>query len=966
VSDGSGDFQFDFVRVGVYVMSIEAPGFKRFQSRLPLTAGQKVRQTYALEVGAVSETVEVQGAAPLLNTVSAEQLNTFESKKVLDLPLSRRNVTSLLSIGTGVTVVGDSRYGGIRMNGVGMNGTKFAVDGNEATGNPEGNSPRNHQGGNLVDIMSIEGIQEVNTVKGILPAEFGGTVGGQVNILTKSGTNAFHGSLFENFQSDSLNAQDPFLAQKPPFTYNQFGGSAGGPIVRNKIFVFGAFEAYRESRFRRVQGDVPTQTHRSLVISRQPSYALPMEVMPLPNQPHDPNGITGQYIAASREFRADNHVDLKGDIQLKPTSMLSLTYSRGRPLNQIPQIYLDQSNDEHIKIFSERGTGSFVTSGRSWTSESRVGYTMNDSEQLNAYIQRLDSRLPTEKFAFGNRIGRIAPNLGWGTPASQNSILEGPIINASEKFAKHTGSHSFKFGGQYVWRSGMRDKINNPSFSYTGLDDFLNNIPSTVTFSHGQGEHSRRMYDFGFFVQDDWRVRSDLTLNIGLRYDYYSNTVATPKKGSESFLYNVRLLDSQFNVQRQPTGHPFNADAVNFGPRFGFSYNPRGTGKTVIRGGAGIAFSPQMVGSVGLGVQSRDIPRVISFSRQEALSLGIRFPMSSDQARSIIEKRARERDFISVFTMINPDLEDPYSMHFTLGIQRAINSTLALETSYVGLQGRKFLLWRFPNQPNRETGVRPNPNLAVSHNADQSQKVSYHSLQTSLRKRYSRNLSGSFNYTWGKSISSVGGAGDNGAYYHDGGVSELQDFFNIRAGRGPSFGDITHYASAELIYDLPSLSSWKNPFVRQVLDGWSLATIFNGQTGQPINITQSSGIEASRPDYIGGNTVLGDYRKTLQYLDRSTLALVPILSISRATARPGNIGYGALRGPGAWNLDFSASKNFRIKERVTFQLRTDMFNALNNVNLAGLVTNINTTATFGQLRSTRGQRVIQLNSRITW
>ena len=255
-SDGGGDFQFDFVRVGLYTMSIEAPGFKRFQSSMELTGGQQVRRSFALEVGEVTETVEVASAAPLVNTVSAEQLQTFEARKVLDLPLARRNISGLLPIGTGVNQVGDRRYGGIRMNGVGMNGTKFSVDGTEATGNPEGNSPRTHQGGNLIDIMSIEGVQELHVVKGILPAEYGGMVAGQVTILTKSGTNEFHGSLFENFQSNSLNAKDPFLAQKPPFTYNQFGGSAGGPIVKNKVFLFGDYEGYRESRFRRLTANV--------------------------------------------------------------------------------------------------------------------------------------------------------------------------------------------------------------------------------------------------------------------------------------------------------------------------------------------------------------------------------------------------------------------------------------------------------------------------------------------------------------------------------------------------------------------------------------------------------------------------------------------------------------------------------------------------------------------------------------
>jgi outer membrane receptor protein involved in Fe transport len=960
---GSGDFQFDFLRVGAYTMSIRATGFKGFESKMDLTAGQSVRRSYALEVGAATETIQVESAAPLVNTVSAEQLQTFDAQKVIDLPLARRNVSALFPIGSGVATVEDRRYGGVRMNGVGMNGTSFSVDGTEASGNLEQNSPKTHQGGNLIDIMSIEAIQEVHTVKGILPAEYGGMVAGQVTILTRSGTNTVHGSLFENFQSASLNANDPFLTSKPRFTYNQFGGSVGGPVIKNRIFLFGTYEGYRESRFRALNADVPTLSHRNQVIAAQAAYKLPLDVIPLPNRPHDPNGRTGPYIFAGREFRTDNHVDVKGDYHLSSTKMLALTYSRGRPLNELPQYYLNNANDEHIKIYSERGTGSFVTSGASWTSETRFGFTINDSDQANIYINQRDPLNPNEQYQWGRRLSQIAPNLGWSSPASQNSILEGPTVNISEKFAKHSGSHSLKFGGGYVWRHGQRDKINNVVYNYTGLDDFLANIPSGITAAFGQGEYSARIYEFGAFVQDDWRIRPNLTLNFGLRYDFYSNLVAKEDKNSGSFFYNVGLLDSKFNVTPfRDVNSPYNHDKVNFAPRIGFNYNPDGHGKTVLRGGFAVMFSPQMLGSLWQGIQTKVIPRRAVFTRAEALQLGIKFPMYNDDIRKIVEQRAKD-GFTNLFNIINPDLENPYTMHYTLGIQRELTPSLVLETAFVGLQGRKFFLWRWANEPDRQTGQRPNPNLAVSYYADQSQTLSYTSWQTSLRKRYSSNLSGSFHYTWGKSLS-TGGGGDPGAYFHEGGATSVQDFFNVKADRGPSLGDITHYAAAEMIYELPRLANL-NPFVRQAFGGWRVAGIYVGQTGQPLNITQSSALNVNRPDYVGGPAVLDNYNATRRYLNTAAFAKVPIVAASRATARPGTIGSGAVRAPGAWNVDFSLAKDFKLTEKAKLQIRTDMFNALNHVNLTGLVTSID-SSTFGQLRSTRGQRQIQLNGRIMW
>src|SRR5262245_34959531 len=199
----AGDFQFDFLRVGSYTIQIEAPGFKRSQSSaIELVAGQNIRQTYALQVGDVNETVQVEGTTPLVNTVSAEQLQSFGSKTVTDLPLSRRNFSSILRIGTGVTPATGGSATGIRLNGIGKNGTAFSVDGTEASANPEGRNSQAFGAVNYVDILSIESIEEVHTVKGILPAEYGGALGGQVNVLTRSGTNEFHGSLFENFQAE--------------------------------------------------------------------------------------------------------------------------------------------------------------------------------------------------------------------------------------------------------------------------------------------------------------------------------------------------------------------------------------------------------------------------------------------------------------------------------------------------------------------------------------------------------------------------------------------------------------------------------------------------------------------------------------------------------------------------------------------------------------------------------------------
>ncbi len=966
VSGEAGDFQFDFLRVGTYTILIETQGFKRFEAKgIELVAGQNVRQTFPLQVGDVTETVQVEGTAALVNTVSSEQLQSFGSKTVKDLPLAKRNFSNLLTVGTGVSGASGGSGSGVRLNGIGKNGTAFSVDGTEASGNPEGRNTQNFGGTNYIDILSLESIEEVHTVKGILPAEYGGALGGQVNVLTRSGSNQFHGSLFENFQAENLNAKDPFLNRKPPFTYNQFGGAGGGPIKRNRIFIFGAYEGYRESQLDRVEGNVPTQFMRDMVLRAVPAYADAMAPVPLPNQPHNPTANNALYVGTGVSIRRDNHLDVKGDFRLGNTSNLSLTYSRGRPYRLIPSIYVN--NEQDNQVFSERGTASYVTGGASWTSETRFGYNSNDAHNVNRSFNNpiLDAAHPKEDFIQGRRLGRLSTNLGWGTlAANQDLMLEGPTWNLGEKFSRHLGNHSLKFGGLFTHHCCQRNNVEAVAWTYSGLPDLLANIPSQINASFGNGEYTAKMWELGGFLQDDWRVNPKLTLNLGIRYDYFSHLVARADDSSGSFLINPDgIRDRNFSIgPTRPEDSAYESDRSNWGPRFGFAYNVDGKSKTVIRGGTGFIFSPQVIGNMWNLVGTQYVPKRILFSRQDAIALGLKYPMYNDDLRKVVEKQAVAEGFTNIFALINPTIQSPYTHHYSLGIQRELTRDLALETAFVGVRGTKFPMWRPLNEPDRVTGIRPNPKLRATYYLDESATSSYASWQTSVRKRYSKNFSGSVHYTWGKSLAYNGG--DIGTWYQGDNAARVQDFHNIRAEHAPSTGDLKHYFATEWVYDTPSLAGMSGA-MRQLLGSWQLGGILTARTGEPLAITQTSSLQVNRPDYIGGEAINGNYKPNLQYLNRSAFALVPLIAASGASARPGNLGWGAIRGPGAWNFDVSLGKNFRLTEAVKLQLRTDMFNSLNHVNPANINTGLN-AGTFGQVRGTTGQRVVQLNARLTW
>jgi len=263
VSDERGEFALPALPAGRYTVRIELAGFKTYTNEgLQLGAGETVRQTFELEVGQVSENVTVEAAAPLVETASAAQKESLGTQQVTELPFSRRNLINLVTLAPGAAdaSVGIAGNGNIRLNGVAEGGSTITVDGTDAVANPETRGMGQYGGQSQISIMSVEAVAEVQVAKGILPAEYGGVVGGQINFITRSGTNQFHGTAFENYQNEAFFARDTFLpstSRKPQDRFNQFGGSLGGPVIRNRVFFFAAYEGYRETAGVIVNGGGP-------------------------------------------------------------------------------------------------------------------------------------------------------------------------------------------------------------------------------------------------------------------------------------------------------------------------------------------------------------------------------------------------------------------------------------------------------------------------------------------------------------------------------------------------------------------------------------------------------------------------------------------------------------------------------------------------------------------------------------
>src|SRR5687768_16857167 len=349
VSDANGEFVLSALPNGPYTLRIELSGFKTISQRgIQLGAGQTVRQSFTLEVGAMSETITVSGEAPLIQTAMSVQSDTLGSQEVTELPVNRRNLTNLIGLSAGVVITGTGAAGGsggVQMNGVASGGTGITVDGTEANSNPEGRSLTQYGSENQISVMSLDSIAEVQIVKGVLPAEYGGVAGGQINVISRSGTNVLHGSAFYSAQNEKWNARDFFSSsQKPVGTFNQYGGTLGGPVLRNRAFFFATYEGYREEIQRNLSTTVPYQSTRDQLLAALPfpETKIVLDILPLPTEPIvsssgvvDP--LVGRWRGLGLQKRTENHVVAKTDAAMFNGANLSFTYTRLRPFTLIPR-----------------------------------------------------------------------------------------------------------------------------------------------------------------------------------------------------------------------------------------------------------------------------------------------------------------------------------------------------------------------------------------------------------------------------------------------------------------------------------------------------------------------------------------------------------------------------------------------------------------------------------------------------
>jgi hypothetical protein len=944
-SNKDGLYSFDYVPIGSYTITATIAGFQSESQRLNLTAAQTARGDFSLGIAKSQDVVEVSAELPMLNTTTSDQVHTLSEVALNQLPVAHQDWTSVLQLGPGIStaVVPSSQAGAsLSLNGLPPAAFNLTVDGTNATSDPENPSFGFYQGPNIINTINNDAIAEVVVVKGVAPATIGTTMSGNVNIVTKSGGNQYHGSAYEINSVSVYNARNQFLTSRPRSTFNEYGGFFGGPILHSKLFFFGSYEGARLSAAEAITGAVPTP----YLINQSPSiYSSLFEAYPTVAQPSDPTAITAQYFGAGSETQTDGNGVVRVDYNINDSNLLYGRYIGARPKKLQPNVVT--INPRNTTASTDAENFGYTHSAKSFTSLTRFGYN-------RVHLTRLDE-------GFASDLEQVELE-GLNSGGAEQFQIIGDIYTLDEAIAFSRGRHSIIVGGIFQKQNAGRVDYNTATIQYPSLAQFITNSPSLVQITFDLNPFNLYNYQIGGFIQDNYKVTSNLTLNLGLRYDYYT----VPRENSGK-VFNRGIdpaspqLGPGFGPYR-PADSMYNADPKALQPRVGLTWNPAST-STVVRAGFGILTGPHPIfgGPIDMVQDSASEPFRVTLNQDQTAEAGLTYPLPRSQYQTVLAN-LQSSGIISTElanSTINANFPNPYSLQWMAGVGQSLPGNNVLEIDYVGNTGRNENQTETRNLPDRITGISPMPTFSEFRYYYGGDSSKYNGLQVTLNKGMSRGFAYGLTYVWSKVLS----YGEANLLLQD----SPQDNDNIHAEYGLAPFDQRNKFVANGLWTLP-LNEWTHTSGRGaslLLGGWQVAGIFTAQSGLPANILNSaSSYPSDRPDPGTVSPYLPNYHKTLQYLNISGFTQVPISSLSGAQIRGGLLGRDAIEQPGSINLDATLGKTFSLSDRFKLQLKADAFNALNHTNLSGLVNNVS-SGSFGQL-TTATARAIQLTGRITF
>jgi outer membrane receptor protein involved in Fe transport len=1050
---------------GSYEVKVAATGFKtQLEKGITLTVGAEQVLDFTMQVGLMSQTVEVTTEAPTVELTSSELSATVNATTVRELPLNGRSWTDLANLQPGVYSAemharnaDDNRGIGAQsvISGARPQQNNYRLDGISINDYANG-GPGSLLGGNL----GVDAIQEFSVLTSNYSAEYGKTSGGVVNAITKSGTNQFHGSAYEFLRNSALDADNFFDnatgTPKPPFRRNQFGASAGGPIRKDRTFIFGDYEGIRQSLGTTVSPIVLSPNARNGLLNfpdpvnhPAPPYCIPTAVLfqcqvtvdpsvakyigiePVPTQQPFGDGNVALAPFAGQDVVSENYFTIRVDQKFSEKDNLSGTYNYDKSLESTPDLLNEVLNHnlakrqfialEESHIF---GPG-FVNSVRFGFNRARVGGlsgTAINPLAADTSLGWVSGRTAPQAFVSG--LTQI------GNGASPTSYRNWNSYQAYDDASLTRGLHSLKFGFGFE-----RDQLNEVDltadyhgiFTFGTIAGFLTNQPSRFSggFPGLPGQRGMRQSIVGAYVQDDWRVRPNLTLNLGLRYEM--STVPTEAHGNLTNLYFVtdaqptcaRLFTSPTGISCGATGPYFsNPTLRNFEPRVGFSWDPFKNGKTAVRGGFGMFDVLPMLYTT-ITMVGRGAPFTEIGATKDASILMNKFPGGVDPLA--LGPKSLEYEHVEK----NPPRN--YVMQWNFNIQRELAPNLTMVVGFAGSHGVHQALRVddanivFPIALTPAGYLWPNPVASGAQiNTFTSGAIRslfwagdsfYDALEVGVVKKMSHGLQVQGSFTWGKSIDNNSGA-TNGDTLANAFSSIHWD--DLRTSRAVSDYNIPRVLVINANWQVPTIKSASGP-VAFVANGWELGAIFKANDGYPFTPTFGSdgdalGLNSSDPwafpNYSGapGCSSLINPRNTQNYLKTQCFAIPTAPSVAFFNAAPpfgcdpafgqssdptkpnylrcfnlaGTAGRNVVYGPGLTNFDFSLFKNNsfkKISESFNTQFRVEIFNILNHANFAPPTVGKldvfdsqgNPTGTAGVLTATTtDSRQIQFALKVSW
>jgi hypothetical protein len=897
VTNGSGVFVFNFIPAGVYVIEAELTGFKSLkQADIALEIGQSLQLDLKMPVGQLEEVVNVEGTAPLLDRTSPSIATVIAASHLKDLPLAGRHWSGLMLLAPGAINTGDGTHLSTRFVGRARDDNNWTFDGIDATGVKD---PRQDSDARL--IISSESIAEFRVSSTLYSAESGTAAGGVVQLISKTGTNTFRGTAFDFVRNDAFDSK-PFgtVGGMPPFTLNQFGFNAGGPIVPQRTFFFANYEGIRQRQVRSFVRAVPSAAFRARVTS---SLASVVALYPAGTAPTS-NPDIDDWAGTEKVTNDENAAMFRVDHRFSDKMSLFGRY-----------------NFDHADLVSPGDTGSTTNYirpanftlqlqrilGPTVITQTKFGY--NQSNRNSVRTGSNDEQISVSGFT--NLTG------------PQEVIEDGSTYSVLSDIAILRGRHNVKVGGEIrrvlidvgEGRTTGLSYTSRPNFQINRLESF-----SIVDFPVVQGQR----WWYTAYLQDDIKWRPNLTINAGLRYEVYS--VPVEKDGRDKVW---RMSCGGFCA---PGTRWYEPDYNNFGPRVGFAWAPaRFNDNTVIRAGYGMFFGPGQNDDVFAPIDNAGARTTLTRSEAPSLShpiepfLGLAASVGN-AARAIDDQRV-----------------DQYAEHYSLTFQQALPWRLTMQAGYLGNQAHHLLDRNNVNLIDPATGKRPLPQFGRVDIKSSGSNANFNGLQVSLYRRATGGLQIGTQYMWSHGF-------DEGAL--GGGESTARQNAACRTCEYASTNqDVRHTLTVNGVYALPfGRNAASSSLVHHVFGGWQLSGLMQARTGRPLTVSasRSSGDlpdgnnSSQRADVVPGVDLYPANQTPAQWFNPAAFT-VP------ARGTWGNAGRNIIRAPGLFQIDLALQKRFVIAGATNVEFRMEAFNAFNRVNLGAPGTAVTSPSSFGRI-----------------